>query len=221
MRIETQVNEQIQRLIVKYPDLASCAGDIGCTFRLMRDSFRQGRKLLVCGNGGSASDSEHIVAELMKGFRSKRPLPAGLQRRLLDELGPDGAYLASHLQGALPAISLVSHTSLLTSFANDVAADLVFAQQVYGYGKAGDVLLGISTSGNSKNVRYALQAAKVLGLRTAGLVGGSTLHLARYCDALISAPVGETSDVQERHIAIYHALAGMLEDEFFGGRDLE
>src|SRR5512147_2776317 len=136
--------KRIDQLINKYPSLEPCAQDIRRTYGILKNCYQQGGKLLVCGNGGSAADSEHIVAELMKGFILKRPIPDSQRTRLLDLYPINGKYLADHLQGALPAISLTSSTALLTAFANDVAADMVFAQQVLGYGSAGDALLGIS-----------------------------------------------------------------------------
>jgi D-sedoheptulose 7-phosphate isomerase len=184
-------------------------------FEILRDCYRQGGKALICGNGGSAADSEHIVGELMKGYFSRRPVPGTVRQRLHSAFPSDGQYLADHLQGALPAISLVSQTSLMTAFANDVAADMVYAQQVYGYGVAGDVLIGISTSGTSKNILHALQVARVLGLRTIGLTGPGGGEMRALCDAAVRAPGDSTPEVQQRHIVIYHALCAMLEEEFF------
>ncbi len=198
-----------------YPDLAECAPAVQRAFEILRDAYRAGGKLLVCGNGGSAADSEHIVGELMKGYFTKRPVPPAIRQRLEAVFPEDAAYLAGHLQGALPAISLVSQTSLITAFANDVAADLIFAQQVYGYGAPGDVLLGISTSGNSPNVIYALKVARALGLRTIGLTGRSGGQMKDLCDVAICAPADLTPEIQQRHMVIYHALCAMLEEEFF------
>jgi D-sedoheptulose 7-phosphate isomerase len=198
-----------------YPDLAVCVPEVRRAFEILRDCYRQGGKVLICGNGGSAADSEHIVGELMKGYFSKRPVPQAVRDKLAAAFPEEGAYLADHLQGALPTISLVSQTSLITAFCNDVAADLIFAQQVYGYGAPGDALIGISTSGTSKNVVYALQVARVLGLRTVGLSGRSGGRLKALCDVAICPPVEITPEVQQRHIAVYHALCAMLEEEFF------
>jgi D-sedoheptulose 7-phosphate isomerase len=170
---------------------------------------------LICGNGGSAADTEHLVGELMKGYLSQRPVPARLREKLV-ELFPDSAnYIADHLQGALPTISLVSQVGLITAYANDVAADMIFAQQVYGYGKAGDALIGISTSGNSKNIVYALQVARALGVTAIGFTGQSGGALSAVCDVMVRVPRELTADVQERQLAIYHALCAMLEQEFF------
>lgn len=205
----------LNRLIERYPDLAPCQADIARAHQVLAESFRAGGKLLVCGNGGSASDSEHIVGELMKGFTLRRPAPDDVRARLIAASPDNGVYLADRLQGALPAISLVSQTSLLSAIANDVAADMAYAQQVYGYGRPGDVVLGISVSGNARNVIHALQVARALDMHTVGLSGRTGGALPPTCDALICVPQETVADVQERHLAIYHALSLMLEQEFF------
>jgi D-sedoheptulose 7-phosphate isomerase len=205
----------IDDLITRYPLLAPCQPEVSATFAALCSVFRRGGKLLVCGNGGSAADGEHIVGELMKGFLRLRPLPEGLRQRLLAAYPQDGAYLAENLQGALPALSLASQTALLTAFSNDVAADLAFAQQVYGYGRAGDALLARSTSGNSKLVIHAAQVARLLGLTTLGLTGKGGGRLAPLCDVCVCVPDSSTHAIQERHLAIYHALCAALEEEFF------
>jgi phosphoheptose isomerase len=200
-----------------YPDLEGCIPSLQGAFEILKDCYLQGGKLLICGNGGSASDSEHIVGELMKGYFSKRPLPPGMRRKLESAFPQEGATLANRLQGALPAISLVSQTSLITAFANDVDAALIFAQQVYGYGRTGDVLMGLSTSGTSKNVIYALQVAKVLGLHTIGLTGQRGGKMKDLCDVTVCVPAEITPEIQQRHIVVYHVLCAMLEEEFFPG----
>ncbi|HEX7021510.1 MAG TPA: SIS domain-containing protein [Trueperaceae bacterium] len=208
-------------LTARYPDLTPCRADILAAFELLRASFATGGKLLVCGNGGSAADCEHIVGELMKGFTRARPVPEDVRRRLCEQppgegaSNPDRHYLADHLQGALPAISLVSQSGLITAFANDVAADMIFAQQVYGYGREGDALLGISTSGNSRNVLNALRVARAQGLSTVGLTGRDGGSMKALCDVTMIVPKKETSEIQERHLPIYHALCIMLEHAFF------
>ncbi|WP_221469354.1 D-sedoheptulose-7-phosphate isomerase [Cohnella nanjingensis] len=206
-------------LIAKYPDLSACRNDTEAGYRCLSRAYRAGGKLLACGNGGSAADSEHIVGELIKGFMSKRPLSA--DRRIMFEslFQKDGAYLADHLQGALPAISLVSHSALVTAYSNDVAADMVFAQQVYGLAKPEDVLLAISTSGNSGNVVRAVRVACALGVTTIGLTGSSGGTLADLCAVTIRVPWKSTPDIQERHLPIYHTLCMMVEQDFFGGMD--
>ena len=209
------MNAYIQRLVDHYPDLAVCVDAIEATYSIMEAAFQQRRKLLVCGNGGSAADSEHIVGELMKGFRLRRPLPAAKQERLRTEWPQEGAYFGKHLQGALPAISLSSHTAFATAYANDVAADLVFAQQVYGYGESGDALLCISTSGRSTNICHAARVAHTLGLHTIGLTGRDGGLLATLCDIAICVPRSTVEDIQEMHLPVYHTLCLMLEAHFF------
>ncbi|OQA47559.1 MAG: Phosphoheptose isomerase [Chloroflexi bacterium ADurb.Bin325] len=205
----------LTNLLGRYPELTPIAADIAAACDLLAASYRAGGKALICGNGGSASDSEHIVGELMKGFLMRRPTPDALRAQLQAVSAEEGAYLADHLQGALPAISLVSHTALITAFANDVAADMIFAQQVYGYGRPGDVLIGISTSGNAANVRHALQVARAVGVHTIGLTGATGGRMLPFCDVAIRVPVAMTADVQERHLAIYHALCAQVEALFF------
>ncbi len=207
--------DTIERLVDKYPDLIACAQEIRKAYVMLEKCFAAGKKLLLCGNGGSAADSEHIVGELMKGYFLKRSLPVELRAKLLAQYPAEGVYLADHLQGALPAISLVSQTSLMTAFINDVAADMVYAQQVYGYGAAGDVLLGLSTSGNSANVLNAIKVGRTLGLHTLGLTGAQGGAMADLCEVAIRVPWQATPDIQESHRAIYHALCGQLEEHFF------
>jgi D-sedoheptulose 7-phosphate isomerase len=196
--------------------LEPCRQELERAFDLLSGSFRRGGKLLVCGNGGSAADSEHIVGELMKGFHSRRPIPEADRARLAGSGSEEGLYLAERLQGALPAICLASQISLTTAVANDVAADMVFAQQVYGYGRRWDVLLGISTSGNAANVLNALRTARAFGLGTLGLTGADGGRMKGICDVLIRVPASSTPEVQLWHLRVYHALCALLELEFFG-----
>ena len=210
------MEEQLSLLIERYPKLAVCKEDIKAAYELLEAAYSAGRKLLVCGNGGSASDSEHIVGELMKEFKLKRKVYSD-QATALKEIDPElGQILADNLQGALPAICLTGHSSLTTAFMNDANADLVFAQQVNGYGKAGDVFLGISTSGNSKNVLYAAVNAKAKGLKVIGLTGAKENKLMKYADVCIRVPETETYKIQEYHLPVYHCLCLMLEEKFFG-----
>lgn len=212
------MEEQLNILIERYPQLAVCKEDIEKAYFLLEVAYRKGRKLLVCGNGGSASDSEHIVGELMKEFKLKRKVYSDHATALL-EVDPElGQVLAENLQGTLPAISLTGHSSLQTAFMNDVIPELVFAQQVNGYGKAGDVFLGISTSGNSKNVLYAAVNAKAKGLKVIGLTGAPPNKLMKYADVCIRVPETETFKIQELHLPVYHCLCLMLEEKFFGER---
>ncbi|REE92722.1 D-sedoheptulose 7-phosphate isomerase [Paenibacillus taihuensis] len=202
-------------LFHKYPDLEPCREQIQAAFDAMKASFDKGGKMLLAGNGGSAADCEHVVGELMKGFMSKRKLPAAEREKMLIHGDEEGGYIADHLQGALPAISLVSHTALATAFINDVAADMVFAQQVYGYGRQEDMLVVFSTSGNSANVVRAVQVAKSLGLTTIAFTGKGGGRLKELCDITVRVPYDSTPDIQERHLPIYHVLCMMLEEAFF------
>ena len=210
------MEEQLQILIERYPKLSVCKEDIKKAYELLDTAYKNGKKLLVCGNGGSASDSEHIVGELMKEFKLKRKV-YGKQAAALKEIDPElGQVLADNLQGALPAISLTAHSSLQTAFMNDVVPELVFAQQVNGYGNAGDVFLGISTSGNSKNVLYVAVNAKAKGLKVIGLTGGRENKLMKYADVCVRVPETETYKIQELHMPVYHCLCLMLEQKFLG-----
>ncbi len=208
--------KQIEELVKRYPSLEVCKDDILAAHELLSEAYCNGRKLLVCGNGGSASDSEHIVGELMKEFKLKRKVFSE-QAEALKEIDSElGQVLADNLQGALPAISLTGHSALQTAYMNDAVPELVFAQQVNGYGKPGDVFLGISTSGNSKNVLYAAVNAKAKGLKVVGLTGAKENKLMKYADVCIRVPETETYKIQELHLPVYHALCLMLEEKFFG-----
>lgn len=213
--------KHVDSLIARYPELAVCQNDIIGAYKILESAYANGRKLLVCGNGGSAADSEHVVGELMKEFKLKRKIFAN-QADAMKAIDPEmGGYLADNLQGALPAIALTGHSALSTAFMNDSESVLVFAQQVNGYGKAGDVLLGISTSGNSKNVIYAAITAKARGLKVIGLTGEKESRLSKLADCCIQVPETETYKVQEMHLPVYHCLCMMLEEKFFGeGEDL-
>lgn len=209
------MNKQIEVLIERYPVLSVCAEDIETAFEYMKTSYENSGKLLVAGNGGSAADSEHIVGELMKGFKKARKLSSAQQESLMGVNEELGSVLAENLQGALPAIALDGHPALTTAYMNDCEPLLCFAQQVNGYGKAGDVLLGISTSGNSKNVLYAATVAKAKGMKVVGLTGQKDSRLKELADVTIQVPQTETYMIQELHLPVYHCLCLMLEDYFF------
>ena len=212
------MEEQLKNLIERYPQLSVCKEDIKNAYIILESAYKNGRKLLVCGNGGSASDSEHIVGELMKEFKLKRMVFSD-HAAALKAIDPElGQVLADHLQGALPAISLTGHSSLQTAYMNDAVPELVYAQQVNGYGKPGDVFLGISTSGNSKNVLYAALNAKAKGLKVIGLTGAKENRLMKYADVCIRVPEKETYKIQELHLPVYHCLCLMLEEKFFGAK---
>lgn len=210
------ISEDFESLFLRYPKLEVCKEDISKAFEILKESFAHDRKLLVCGNGGSAADSEHIVGELMKEFKMKRKIYSDQAYAMMSidpELGKD---LAENLQGALPAITLTAHSSLTTAYMNDSEPQLVFAQQINGYGKKGDTFLGITTSGNSKNVLYAAVCAKAKGLHVIGLTGQKQNKLEKFTDVCIHVPEVETYKIQELHLPVYHSLCMMLEDEFFG-----
>ena len=214
--MKQQVEHIINELMACYPKLEICKSDIVKAFEMIKSCYENGGKLLICGNGGSAADADHIVGELMKSFKIKRNLRSWDVEKLKKSFPEDGEYMSGHLQGALPAISLVSHSAFNYAFINDVAADMVFAQQVFGYGKAGDVLIGISTSGNSQNVVNAIKVASSFDIRTIGMTGEGGGKMAGLCDITIKAPEHETYKVQEYHLPVYHALCAMIEMEFFG-----
>lgn len=210
------MNHHINTLVERYPSLAVCKASIQTAYDTMKQAYTEGRKLLVCGNGGSAADSEHIVGELMKEFKLKREVYKN-QAEAMKQIDPElGDILAKHLQGALPAIALTGHSSLTTAFMNDSNPELIFAQQVNGYGKAGDIFLGISTLGNSRNVLFAAVAAKAKGLKVIGLTGQKPCKLAQLADVCIQVPETETYKIQELHLPVYHCLCMMLEEYFYG-----
>ena len=198
--------------------MLSIRREIGNAAECLIRCYQQGRKVLVCGNGGSSSDSDHIVGELMKDFEQKRPLDLFLKKQLSAISADRGSYLAETLQQGLPAISLSAHHALVTAFANDSDADLVFAQQVTGYGQAGDVLIGISTSGNSQNIVDAIITAKAKGMEVIGLTGETGGRMKTLCDILINVPGRRTSFVQELHLPVYHTLCLIVENHFFGNQ---
>lgn len=200
----------------RYPKLQICKDDIKKAYDLLSQCFAGGNKLLVCGNGGSAADAEHIVGELMKGFKCQRKLNDNYKERLKNIDVEMGDKLAENLQGTLPAIALDGHIALSTAYMNDCDPQLCFAQQVNGYGKKGDVLLGISTSGNSKNVVYAAVTAKAKGMMVIGLTGEKNSKMSEMSDVCIRVPETETFKVQELHLPVYHCLCLMLENDFWG-----
>ena len=214
--LDNRLMRHIDLLMERYPSLESAKNDIVAAYLLLEESYKNGGKLLVAGNGGSAADAEHIVGELMKGFKLPRKPEADFAEKLVEENQELGAVLAENLQGALPAIALDGHPALSTAYMNDCEPLLCFAQQVNGYGKSGDVFLGISTSGNSKNVLFAATTAHAKGMKVIGLTGAKDSKLKDMSDVCIKAPQTETYMIQELHLPIYHCLCLMLEDKFFG-----
>ena len=193
------------KLLNRYPELEICRDDIENALKLIIDTYKKDGSVLICGNGGSAADSEHIVGELMKGFLMKRPV--------CDKRIPE--HLRKKLQGALPAISLPSQSAILSAFINDVEPDMMYAQLVYGYAKENDLVIGISTSGNSKNVVNAIEVAKCVGAKTLALTGEKESRLSEMCDVTIRVPETETYKIQEYHLPVYHYLCAEVEKYFF------
>lgn len=196
----------MKELLERYPALEVCEDSIRLATELMINTYKNGGKVLVCGNGGSAADSEHIVGELMKGFL--------LPRKVEDERIPE--ELRNNLQGALPAISLPIQCGILSAFVNDVEPDMMYAQLVYGYAREGDLVIGISTSGNSKNVVNAVRVANAVGAKTLSLTGEGGGILGEISHVTVKVPETETFKIQEYHLPVYHYLCAAVEDKFFG-----
>ena len=207
--------DYIAQLIERYPVLASVENEIRTAYQVLERAYTNHKKLLVGGNGGSCADAEHIVGELMKGFVKKREIPKTMQERLLGLDQELGKQLANGLQSSLRAIAITGHAGLSTAFANDVDPEMTYAQQVNGYGDEGDVLLAISTSGNSKNLIYAALTARAKNMPVILLSGKDGGKLRAIADVSIVVPNQKTYQIQELHLPIYHALCLQLEDKFF------
>lgn len=205
----------LEELLERYPELKEQRDNILAVYKVLEESYANGGQLLVAGNGGSAADSEHIVGELMKAFIKPRKLQNDLKNKLKTVDEKLGTVLADNLQGALPSIAVTGHVGLSTAYLNDCNPLLSFAQQVNGFGREGDVFLGISTSGNSENILYALVTAKAKGMKTIGLSGRDGGKMKEFCDEIIIVPEKETFKIQELHLPVYHALCLMLEERFF------
>lgn len=217
-RLNYDLMEYIDDLIKRYPILEQSSEDVINAYLVLEECYANDGKMLVAGNGGSAADANHIVGELMKGFCLQRKLPEESVRSLVEIDQKLGSELAGKLQGALPAIALDNHNALSTAFLNDIDGLLTYAQQVSGYGRKGDIFLGISTSGNSGNILYAAVAAKAKGLKVIGLTGKTGGKLAAYADVCVRVCETETYKIQELHLPIYHCLCLMLEKRFFGNK---
>ncbi len=207
--MKTNVERIYNDLFERYSALSCVKEEVGAVFEIIKGTYINKGKLLVCGNGGSAADSAHIVGELMKGFMLSRKLPESEKEKFKNKEIADG------LQGALPAISLVGETALMTAFCNDCNPDLVFAQQVYGLMSENDTLLCLSTSGNSKNVVAAAETARVKGGKVVSIVGEKGGKLSELSDAIIKLPSQKTPEIQEYTLPVYHTICAMLESEFF------
>ena len=218
MNKEKYVKETTQKiyeeLFERYPQLSSQKENILRAFDIIRTTYQNDGKLLVGGNGGGSSDSEHIVGELLKSFKKNRAIDGEVKEKLL-AMGEEGDYLVSRLEGALPAVSLISQTGILTAFSNDKSWDTALAQQAYGLGKEGDCLILLSTSGNSQNCVYAALVAQTKGIKTLAFTGAKHGKLKAVCDVTLQAPETETYKVQELHLPIYHCLCAMIEEELF------
>lgn len=215
-KLERRLEKHIDLLIERYPVLAVCKQQIIDAYLIMEECFEHDGKLLIAGNGGSAADSEHIAGELMKRFKNPRPVTIDFAEKLKAIDPIRGENLAQNLERALMAIPLVAHEAMTTAYINDVDGLGVFAQQLYGFGRRGDVFLGISTSGNSKNIMSATVVARALGIKVIGLTGATGGELADVADICVKAPSFETYMIQELHLPIYHCWCLMLEDKFFG-----
>lgn len=214
--MEKRIQKHVDLLVSRYPMLEACKDDIIEAYIVLKECYENDKKLLIAGNGGSAADSEHIAGELMKRFKILRRVPDEFAKKLKEIDLERGEKLSRNLERGLMAIPLVAHESLTTAYINDVDGLGVFAQQLYGFGRPGDVFLGISTSGNSKNVMNATVVARALGMKVIGLTGALGGELATVSDVAIKVPETETYMVQELHLPVYHCLCLMLEDYFFG-----
>lgn len=217
MRKLSEKNQSyIESLIIRYPQLDKCREEIVNSYFVMEECYENGGKVLIAGNGGSAADSEHIAGELMKRFQLPRPVEADFAAKLREIDAVRGANLAKNLERTLMAIPLVAHEALTTAYINDVDGLGVFAQQLYGYGRNGDVFIGISTSGNSQNIMNATVVARAMGIKVIGLTGTTGGELASVADVTVRVPEEETYLIQELHLPVYHCWCHMLEEHFFG-----
>jgi D-sedoheptulose 7-phosphate isomerase len=214
--LDKRLQKHVDLLVKRYPQLECIKSDIIDGYLLLEECYLNDGKLLVAGNGGSAADSEHIVGELMKRFKLPRPVKPEFADKLKAIDKERGETLSKNLECSLMAIPLVSHEALSTAYINDVDGYGVFAQQLFGYGRIGDVFLGITTSGNSKNIMNATVVARALGIKVLGLTGESGGELATVADVVVKVPESETYMVQELHLPIYHCWCLMLEEKFFG-----
>ncbi len=217
-KLDGRLEKHIDRLMERYPVLESCREDIIGAYLIMEECYERDGKMMIAGNGGSAADSEHIAGELMKRFQTPRPVSPEFAEKLRAIDPVRGENLAKNLERGLMAIPLVAHEALTTAYINDVDALGVFAQQLFGFGRPGDVFLGISTSGNSRNILSATVVARATGIKVIGLTGAKGGELAAVADAAVKVPETETYRIQELHLPVYHCWCLMLEERFFGGK---
>lgn len=213
--MKERTEKEFNLLFEHYPQLEECRENIAKAYELLLECGKGGGLVMTCGNGGSAADATHIVGELMKGFKLHRPLDEAERKVVIDSCQADGEYLADRLQKGIRAVSLDDQTAIGTAVANDNGADMIFAQQVYGYARKGDVLIGLSTSGNSGNVVRACQVARALGAKVIAMTGNGGGKMKALADAFIGVPATETYRIQEYHLPVYHALCAMVESELF------
>ena len=214
--ISPRIEKHVDLLVSRYPKLEAARQQIISAYEILEECYLHDGKVMIAGNGGSAADSEHIAGELMKRFRIPRPVTPELAEKLKEADPVRGPLLAKNLERGLMAIPLVAHEALTTAYINDVDGYGVFAQQLLGFGRPGDVFLGISTSGNSQNIMNAVAVAKALGIKIIGLTGAKGGELAAAADVAVRVPETETYMIQELHLPVYHCWCLMLEDRFFG-----
>lgn len=215
-KLEYQIKCCLKNLICRYPQLNSISDILLSVYECMVECYEQEGKMLIAGNGGSAADSEHLAAELMKRFCVPRPISSELTKRIIEIADEHGEEICDNLERALLAIPLGCNKALLTAYINDVGSDCIYGQELLAYGKKNDIFLGISTSGNSRNVLDAAIVAKAMGLKVIALTGGDGGRLTQIADIVVRVPEKETYLIQELHLPIYHCWCRMLELHFFG-----
>lgn len=212
---ENREQEILSTFFARNPKLEVIRPDLLKAFEVMKESYANGGQLLVCGNGGSAADCSHIIVELLKSSELRRPITQAQREAVVSLYPKEGEWIADRLMGGLPAISLVAHPSMLTGMGNDVSYDMIFAQQVFAYGKPGDMLLALSTSGRSPNVLHAVRLANAMKMHTIGLTGSIYPDLKQLCEVTICSPETDPPNIQEDHLPIYHVLTRLVENYFF------
>lgn len=213
--MKERTNNLLNEFYLRYPNLEYLKSHISKSLYELVECYKNGKKILVCGNGGSCADGEHIAGELLKSFMLKRKIDVELEKKLKDSYNEEGEYIANNLQQGIKCIPLTSFSALNTAFANDCDEKMTFAQLTNVFGNNGDILIGISTSGNSKNVVYAAKVARVKNMKVIALTGESGGKLKDIADILLNVPSTETFKIQEYHLPIYHILCACIESEIF------